>query len=147
MIYVRQSPLFYLCEIFGSPTEIKLESYILCCYGTPGSDVIKNKWKKRFLRELYVIGECFYAEIIHQSESSLKIEIGCLVFNTVHGKTMTPIVIIDPCVEIVNPICYYCYQSIKGNYYKNLSIENQFNSSVFKDNICFPPNPLLHPLD
>jgi hypothetical protein len=65
----------------------------------------------------------------------------------VHGKTMTPIVIIDPCVEIVNPICYYCYQSIKGNYYKNLSIENQFNSSVFKDTICFPPNPLLHPLD
>ena len=35
---------------------------------------------------------------------------------SVHGKTMTPLFIIDPCVEIVNPICYYCYQSIKGNY-------------------------------
>jgi hypothetical protein len=54
---------------------------------------------------------------------------------SVHGKKMTPIVIIDPCVEIVNPIGYYCYQSIKENYYKYLSIENQFNSSVFKDTI------------
>ena len=79
---MRQSPHFYLCEIFGSPTEVKLASYILCCYGTPGSDVIKNKWKKCvFLENCVILGNVFYAEIIHQSESSFKIEIGGLVFN------------------------------------------------------------------